>query len=140
MPTSHPLLDVLDEAPPQQVPKSHLFGAPGRFKGQPRGTISSTSPFRVGGRGSKQLSKALEKSSQERGQAGDTHCEPQWAFCLGKNPCFAKILPVNNPLHSSKSVIVQPMFSNAQDPHLFTLWEGHLWMAKIDKLHPVKVK
>ena len=100
---------------------------------------SSTPPFRVGGRGSKQLSKAIEKSCLERGQAGDAHSEPQWAFCLGKHPCFAKILSEYNPSQPSKSVIIQPMFSNDQDPHLFTLWEGHLWMAKCDKIYIVKV-
>ena len=99
-------------------------------------TTASTPPFRVGGRGSKQLSKAIETACLERDQAGDVHKEPQWAFCLVKHPCFAKIVSVNNP----KSVIIQPMFSNAKDPHLFTLWEGHLWMAKTDKIYYVKVR
>jgi hypothetical protein len=149
MPTSQSVLDVLEEVH-VPMPKSHsIFGAPGRSRNQnqiqiqnqnqSRSTVTSTPPFRVGGRGSKQLSKAIEKSSQERGQAGDAQSEPQWAFCLGKHPCFAKILSVKCPTQPSKSVIIQPMFSNEQDPHLFTLWEGHLWMAKSDKIYHVKV-
>lgn len=134
--------DVMDDIPPQNsLIKTHAgFCSRSNSTQKPSlshaRTIASTPPFRVGGRGSKQLSKAIEKSSLERDQAGDVHNEPQWAFCVGKHPCFAKIVSVNNP----KSVIIQPMFSNDQDPHLFTLWEGHLWMAKSDKIHHVKVK
>jgi hypothetical protein len=138
-------MDVMEDVAPSTTVKAHsIFGArssqkPHSQQHQSRSTVTSTPPFRVGGRGSKQLSKAIEKSSIERGQAGDAHSEPQWAFCLGKHPCFAKIVSVNNPSQSSKSVIIQPMFNVQQDAHLFTLWEGHLWMAKIDKIYPVKV-
>lgn len=137
-------MDMMEDVPPQTSLKPHTkwWGGTNQRDNRPgTGRISSTTPpFRMGGRGSKQLSKAIEKSSLERDQAGATCNEPQWAFCLGKHPCFAKILSEYNPSESSKSVIIQPMFSNDQDPHLFTPWEGHLWMTKSDKIYLVKMK
>jgi hypothetical protein len=92
---------------------------------------SSTSPFRIGGRGSKQLSKAIEKSYVERGLS---KCEPLWAFCSGTHPVFAKIVS-----SVMSGVIIQPIFPSEMDPNLYLPWEGHLWLAKKEKVYPIKV-
>jgi hypothetical protein len=77
-----------------------------------RRTVPSATPppFRMGGRGSKQLSKAIEKSSieKEKASGGSSTLEPTWGFCFGNHPCFAKI--VSSPPSSPASVIIQPMF------------------------------
>jgi hypothetical protein len=97
-----------------------------------------TPPFRVGGRGSKQLSKAIEKSYVEKEKAGESpNLENTWAFCSGSHPCFAKI--ISAPTSYANSVIIQPMYPSDVDPSLFVPWDGHLWLAKKEKLHPVKV-
>lgn len=99
----------------------------------------STPPFRVGGRGSKQLSKAIEKSNIEKEKAGDSpHVEQCWVFYTGSHPCFAKIISCATA--DENSVIIQPMYPSEVDPSLFVPWNGHLWVATKDKLHPVKMK
>jgi hypothetical protein len=88
-------------------------------------------PFRVGGRGSKQLSKAIEISHGDRGVSE----EIAWVFCSGVHPCFAKVISF-----ATTGVMIQPMSPVEGDPHLYQLWEGHLWMEKKDHIHPVQMK
>ena len=92
----------------------------------------TTTPFRVCGRGSKQLSKAVEKSNEEKGL---TNQEILWVYCSGSYPCYAKVISTS----ISDNVIIQPLFPVENDLTLYTLSPGHLWMAKKDKIHPIKV-
>lgn len=84
-------------------------------------------PFRVGGRGSKQLSKALEQSSADRDLA--------WVFCTGSHACFAKVISF-----AMSGIMIQPMSPVEGDPNLYKPWEGHLWLEKRDQIHPVQVR
>lgn len=100
----------------------------------------NTSPFRPGGRGSKMLAKAIEQSSAGAGtdSLDDlTVSEPQWVLCTGKTPCFAKVMSVPSP--DSNSVFIQPLHPSVTDPSLLVPWDGHLWLAKSNRLHDVKV-
>jgi hypothetical protein len=86
-------------------------------------------PFRIGGRGSKQLSKALEKSFVDRGRD-----DISWVFCTGSHPCFAKVLSF-----AMSGIMIQPMSPVEGDLNLYKPWEGHLWLEKRDQIHPVQV-
>jgi hypothetical protein len=88
-------------------------------------------PFRVGGRGSKQFSKAIEISHSDRG----TNEAISWVFCSGVHPCFAKVIS-----SAMTGVMIQPMSPVEGDSNLYKPWEGHLWMEKKDHIHPVQVK
>lgn len=107
----------------------------------------NTSPFRPGGRGSKMLAKAIEQSQKSATETTNNEIssemaiqmtEPQWVLCTGKHPCFAKVMSVPSP--DSSSVFIQPMHRRGGDPSLLVPWEGHLWLAKSNRLHPVKMK
>lgn len=98
-------------------------------------------PFRSGGRGSKQVSAALEQSlSQEPQPSADTLLPApakQYVLFFGRSsPCFARIISENEP----NSVMLQPLRPNPIDPKLLIPWEGHLWLAKRDKIRPVQVR
>jgi hypothetical protein len=87
-------------------------------------------PFRIGGRGSKQLSKALEQSSVDRGRD-----EISWVFSAGRHPCFAKVLSF-----AMSGIMIQPMSPVEGDSNLYKLWEGHVWLEKREQIHPVQVR
>lgn len=89
-------------------------------------------PFRSGGRGSKQLSKALQDNAE-------AVIEPSWVLCAGKSQTyFAKIISV--PAESTGNVLLQPLYQSPHDATLLKPWEGHLWLAKKEKLHPVQMR
>lgn len=88
-------------------------------------------PFRIGGRGSKQLAKAIEKSSVER---GDNLNDISWVFSSGNQPCFAKVVSI-----TTSGVMIQPMSPIDGDSDIYQPWEGHLWIEKRENIHPIKV-
>ena len=89
-------------------------------------------PFRPGGRGSKQLSKALQEN-------GESSAEISWVLCTGKSQTyFAKVISV--PTENAGNVLLQPLHQSPHDPTLLKCWEGHLWLAKKEKLHPVQMQ
>ena len=93
---------------------------------------SSMTAFRPGGRGSKQLAKALQEN-------GEVSAEPEWVLCTGKeHTYFARI--VNNNTGNNGDVYVQPLHQSPHDPSLLKLWDGHLFLAKRQILHPVLMK
>jgi hypothetical protein len=94
-----------------------------------------STPFRIGGRGSKQLSMALEQSSLEKRKGNQEKEEFSYVYCLGNHSCFGKIFK-----YVESGIIIQPMSAVEGDHELFTLWKGHLWMVKKDKIHPVRVR
>jgi hypothetical protein len=93
-------------------------------------------PFKPGGRGSKQLSKAIEQSKETSELEDDA---TKWVLCYGRSPCFAKVISSASE-ENLESILIQPMRQSPHDPRLLILWEGHLWLAKSDKLYPVKVR
>jgi hypothetical protein len=93
-------------------------------------------PFRTGGRGSKQLSKAIEYSSVEKGtQSGISN--DMWVLHDGDPIYFAKV--VSPATQDASSVLVQKMQPSHIDPALLVPWEGHLVLAKIESLQPIQV-
>ena len=90
----------------------------------------ATPPFRSGGRGSKQLSKALQEN-------GGSSAEISWVLCTGKTTYFAKVISV--PTENTGNVLLQPLLQSSHDPSLLKCWEGNLWLAKREKLHPVQM-
>ncbi len=94
-------------------------------------------PFRPNGRGSKMLAKAIEQSNTEQAIVDESFSETSWVLCTGKTPCFAKVISMPN--QDTKNVLIQPLHPNIVDPSLLVPWEGHLWLAKSNKLHPVQV-
>ena len=93
---------------------------------------SSLTAFRPGGRGSKQLAKALQEN-------GEVTTEPEWVLCTGnEHTYFARI--VNNNTGNNGDVYVQPLHQSPHDPSLLKCWEGHLFLAKREILHPVLMK
>jgi len=98
----------------------------------------NTSPFRPGGRGSKMLAKAIEQSVNKSNVSNDVlPTENNLVLCTGKTPCFAKVMSLPSP--DSSSVFIQPLHPSAADTALLVPWDGHLWLAKSNKLHSVKV-
>lgn len=94
----------------------------------------NTSPFRPGGRGSKMLAKAIEEDvTADMGRQADISL-PQHVLCVGKTPCFAKVMRAGQ---DSNTVFIQPMHRSGGDPQLLVPWEGHLWLAKRNRLMPV---
>jgi len=96
----------------------------------------SSPPFRIGGRGSRQLAKALEEAKKQLVEPQNQQ-ESQWVICMANPPCFAKAII---PLQESSSVLIQPLLPSPHDPALLTLWDGHIWLAKTDKLHSIQMK
>ena len=93
-------------------------------------------PFRTGGRGSKQLSKAIEYSSVEKdAQSGIS--SDMWVLHAGDPIYFAKV--VSATTQDASSVLVQKMQPSHIDPALLVPWDGHLVVAKIESLQPIQV-
>lgn len=92
-------------------------------------------PFRTGGRGSKQLSKAIENSAGEKqnqyGVTGD-----MWVLHTGDPIYFAKVVSF---AQDPSSVLIQKMQPSHIDPALLVPWEGHLMIAKIETLQSIQV-
>ncbi len=96
--------------------------------------LRDSPPFRSGGRGSKQVAAALERTADSP-QIQTT--EKKYAFFDGRSsPCFVKI--VNEKQFGG--VLVQPLRANPLDPNFYIPWDGHLWIAMRSKLHPIEVK
>jgi len=93
-------------------------------------------PFCIGGCGSRRLAKALEEAKRHLVDPQNQQ-ESQFIICMTNTPCFAKAII---PLHESSSVLIQPLRPSPHDPALLTLWDGHIWLAKTDKLHSIKMK
>jgi hypothetical protein len=91
-------------------------------------------PFRPGGRGSKQL-VAIEYSKEKSSPMNE---EQTWVFCSGKPPYYAKV--ISGPSEASENVMLQPLHQSPHDKCLLLPWDGHLWLAKREKLKVVKVR
>ena len=95
------------------------------------------SPFRIGGRGSKQLSKAVQQTRQQ------LDIEDCGVFCFASpTPCFAKV--VSSDLHergegNGNTVLIQPMRESPHNSALYIPCDGHLLLSKVEFLHAVKV-
>eukprot|EP01041_Mallomonas_annulata_P003510 gene3510-6981_t len=91
-------------------------------------------PFRVGGRGSKQLSKAIEKSNAY------SHIDDQSLVIFTGNkklsPCFAKIKSTNDP----SSVVIEPMHPYPGVNGFLQPWNGHISIVDNSSVLPVKMK
>ena len=134
-PTMHPLL-------PAHVPtsSSDKIGFPLSASKQQipqKFQNRSSPPFRIGGRGSRQLSKALEEAKQQLVDPQNQQ-DAQFVICMADPPCFAKAI---TQIQESSSVLIQPLIpSTTADAALLAPWEGHIWLAKADKLHSIKMK
>lgn len=98
----------------------------------------SSPPFRVGGRGSKQLTKALQQSEEitlTDDSDGENGSNTNWMLCTSSPICFAKVVSVS----SHDKTMIQPLRLNPLDSCLLIPWEGHVWLAKNENLIPVKV-
>lgn len=96
-------------------------------------------PFRTGGRGSKQLSKAIEHSAAEKTSSGlPQDSDPVWVMHT-KNPVyFAKYVSTN--CQDPGSVLVQKMQPSHVDQALLVPWDGHLCIVKNEYLQRIEVK
>jgi hypothetical protein len=88
-----------------------------------------TPPFRPGGRGSKQLSKALELSKEQ-----ETF---DMIFCT-RNSSFARV--ISSVTQDTNSVLVQPMKPSVHDPSLFVPWVGGTCLIPTDSILQVKMR
>ena len=89
-------------------------------------TVSSrTPPFRTGGRGCKQLSKAINDENDS------------FVFCQAKDCYYGKVISI--PSGDNDSVLVQPMHQSVHDSSLFTPWEGQIWLANSKNLTNIQV-
>lgn len=88
-------------------------------------------PFRLGGRGSKQLSKALEKSNID-GNIDDRNCVI-FTGNASLAPCFAKVLRTND----HNTVVIESMHPNLNDPGLFQ--PCHIYIVENREVLPVQV-
>jgi hypothetical protein len=118
---------------------SHVPAAPA-YKGLPLAKLKyqnrSSPPFNPGGRGSKQLSKAIEQSKVYNHQYSH-QIDAEFVLCTGTPPCFAKV--ISAPSTDINSTIIQPMYPSPHDTGLLMPWDGHLWVAKSQKLIPINV-
>jgi hypothetical protein len=96
-------------------------------------------PFRTGGRGSKQLSKAIQHSWSEKTNSDGTAPEKSSVFVLhvGDPLYFAKVISVNSK--DPHMILVQRMQPSHIDPALLSPWEGHLLLVKVEYLHRIQV-
>jgi hypothetical protein len=101
--------------------------------------LKQSPPFRTGGRGSKQLSKAIEHSTQEKINLGSLE-ETENVFLLhtGNPLYFAKYVSTN--CQDPSSVLVQKMQPSHIDPALLVKWEGHLCIVKCERLQQIQMK
>lgn len=99
---------------------------------QPKFQNRSSPPFRPGGRGAKQLSKALEQSTE-----AEEDSQSQYVMCYGKeSPCYAKVMSCT----SDKQTLITPMKASPYDNSLLVPMTGKLWLVKSSYLHPVEVR
>jgi hypothetical protein len=95
--------------------------------------LRDSPPFRSGGRGSKQVAAALERTADSPQVLTS---DKKYAFFDGRSsPCLVRI--VNEKQFGG--VLVQPLRANPLDTNYYIPWEGHLWIAMRSKLHPVEV-
>jgi hypothetical protein len=104
-----------------------------------KGKTKPSPPFRPCGRGAMQLSKAISQSQSKSilSNSSSEGTATNWVFCFGNPPCYAKVLAF--PSNNNESVYIQPMKQSPFDNKLLTLWEGHTWLAKQNKLISVEV-
>ena len=96
-----------------------------------------SSPFRVGGRGAKLLSKVISPSAFESPKDSSDCANESHALCFEEPMCFFRIVSSNSPHFS----IVQPL-RPARDPsdNMFILCtDGHFRTVKKDMLMKVQV-
>lgn len=87
----------------------------------------SSPPFRLGGRGSKQVAKALETPE-------NIEC----VLSISTPVCFAKV--VSQGSQDTKKTMIQPFRTNPSDRSLLLPWDGHIWLANSKSLVPVIVR
>jgi hypothetical protein len=93
-------------------------------------------PFRVGGRGSKQLTKVLQQTEEIADDSDYESCtNTNWMLCTSSPICFAKVVSIS----SHDKTMIQPLKLNPLDSTLLVPWDGHVWLAKNENLIPVKV-
>ena len=140
-PAMAPSVDLAFSGPQSYLP-SHS-AAPAEFGvvvPPPAGLFhqKQSPPFRTGGRGSKQLSKAIEHSSAEKSSAGlPQEAEPIWLMHTGTPIYFCKYVSTN--CQDPGSVLVQKMQPSHIDPALLVPWEGHLCIEKNERLRRIEV-
>ncbi len=89
---------------------------------------AQNSPFRPGGRGSKQLSKAIEQTKS---------VNSAWVLC-SQPPCFARVMSTMSSTQSS-NIMIQPLRASPHNSALLVPWDGHLLIAKSEHLHKIQV-
>lgn len=110
--------------PPLSIPTKPITNLISKYQDR------SSPPFRIGGRGSKQLAKALEQNKLLPQQ--------NWVLCTGSQACFAQNLGASSQ-HSDR-VMIQPMNPSAADPCILIPWVGQIWLAKKSTLISVQMK
>ena len=93
-------------------------------------------PFSLGGRGSRQLSKALEecrKNSREHSPAA----EDVWVLCTNNPICVAKYIAPSQD--STSTVLIQPMKSSSYDNGLLIPCDGQLILAKRENIQSIQM-
>lgn len=93
-------------------------------------------PFSLGGRGSRQLSKALEecrKNSREHSPAA----EDIWVLCTNNPICVAKYIAPSQD--STSTVLIQPMKSSSYDIGLLIPCDGQLILAKRENIQSIQM-
>ena len=102
-------------------------------KPSPKFQNRSSPPFHPGGRGAKQLSKALEQCTEAEELS---HSSPLFVMCYGREcPCYAKV--IGHP--DETQTLITPMKASPYDSALLVPMTGRLWLAKNANLHPVEV-
>lgn len=100
--------------------------------------LKHSPPFRTGGRGSKQLSKAIEHSTAEKTSSGTPQeLEPIWVIHTRNPIYFAKYVSTN--FQDPNSVLVQKMQPSHIDQALLVPWDGHLCIVKSEHLQRIEV-
>ena len=79
-----------------------------------------TPPFRAGGRGSKQLSKAVELTQAQSIEKGEDSSF-LWVIYVGRHAFFGKFIS-----RSANTCLIQQMLPGSDDKKILFLREGHL--------------
>lgn len=93
-------------------------------------------PFSLGGRGSRQLSKALEecrKNSRDHSPASDD----VWVLCTNNPICVAKYIAPSQD--STSTILIQPMKSSSYDSGLLIPCDGQLILAKRENIQSIQM-
>ena len=116
-------------------PHLHMHPFSKLWHSSPNSAIKNPSPFRLGGRGSKNLTAALTDSPVLASANQQSPIVKSFYLYKGEpQPCIVQLLSKAN------GTFVQSLKPNPLNPNFLIACNGQIWTADDEQLYPVQVR